>query len=45
VVAFNGDDNLAIVGSINNDMATIFKQEYDLLCGIRTIAESGANDA
>jgi major membrane immunogen (membrane-anchored lipoprotein) len=28
----------AMVGSINNDKATIFKQEFDLLYGIRTEA-------
>jgi superfamily II DNA or RNA helicase len=40
------DGNAAMVGSINNDKATIFKQEFDLLYGMRTIGESGAaNDA
>jgi SNF2 family DNA or RNA helicase len=35
--------NDAMVGSINNDKATIFKQEFDLLYGIRTVNE--ASDA
>jgi SNF2 family DNA or RNA helicase len=35
--------NDAMVGSINNDKATIFKQEFDQLYGIRTVNE--ASDA